>query len=56
VAQKALLKKMVANISCGRREKKLVEERERGAHGGYSMVSEEIGWWIRSSHSCSQLC
>jgi hypothetical protein len=20
------------------------------------MVSEEIGWWIRSGHSCSQLC
>jgi hypothetical protein len=56
VAQESLVIEMVASVSCGRREKKLVEERERGARGGYSMVGEEMGWWIRSGHSCSQLC
>jgi len=40
VAQEALVKEMVASVSCGRREKKLVEERERGARGGYFIVGE----------------
>jgi hypothetical protein len=59
MAQETLVKEIVVGVSCGKKEKKIVEEwerereRERGAYSGYSITSEELGWWRRLGRSCS---
>jgi hypothetical protein len=40
VAQVALVQEMVVDVSCGRREKKLIEERERSSR----WLSRTLGW------------
>jgi len=56
VAQETLVEEMVVSVICGKKEKKIVEERkrERGAHSGYSITNEELGWWRRLGRSCSR--